>query len=111
MIFFASSIILGGFYKPIKKIVKRISRIIGLHASGRDIDIEQVLRCELAPIPTALFEDSDEMRHSKSKSELKKCLAKLVSIRLVPDSASVVQDSSSYEYHWKGNCNKNIKKL
>ena len=48
------------------------SRVTGLHASPRDISISAVISCELSPVPTALFNDSGEMRISKSKSDLKK---------------------------------------
>ena len=48
------------------------SRVIGLQASSRDISISEVISCELSPVPTALFNDSGEMRISKSKSDLKK---------------------------------------
>jgi len=44
------------------------SRVMGLQASSRDINI--ILR-ELSPVPTALFNDTEEMQISKSKSDLK----------------------------------------
>lgn len=34
------------------------SRVIGLQASTRDVDIKDVLSYELSPIPTALFDES-----------------------------------------------------
>jgi len=34
------------------------SRVIGLQASSREVDFKDVLSYELAPIPTALFDDS-----------------------------------------------------
>ena len=34
------------------------SRVIGLQASSREIDFKDVLLYELAPLPTALFDDS-----------------------------------------------------
>ena len=48
------------------------SRVIGLQTSPRDISISEVISCELSPVPTALFNDSGEMRIYKSKSDLKK---------------------------------------
>ena len=51
------------------------SRVIGIQASSRDIDIKKVLSHELAPVPT-MFHDSDAMRICKAKSDLKKRLAK-----------------------------------
>ncbi|KAL8577294.1 hypothetical protein ACOMHN_062803 [Nucella lapillus] len=47
------------------------SRVIGLQASSRNVDFQDVLSYELAPIPTALFDDSGEMRICKSKADLK----------------------------------------
>ena len=32
--------------------------MIGLHASGRDIDIKDVLGHELVPVPTSMFDDT-----------------------------------------------------
>ena len=48
------------------------SRVIGIQASSRDIDIKKVLSHELAPVPTAMFHDSGAMRICKAKSDLKK---------------------------------------
>ncbi len=47
------------------------SRVIGLQASSREVSINEVMSRELSPIPTALFNDSGDMRISKSKSTLK----------------------------------------
>lgn len=47
------------------------SRVIGLQASSRDIDIHQVLSCELSPVPTSMFLESGEMRLCTSKSSMK----------------------------------------
>jgi DNA-binding ferritin-like protein (Dps family) len=48
------------------------SRVIGLQASGQDIDIKDVLGHKLAPVPTSMFDDTGDMRIAKSKSTLKK---------------------------------------
>ena len=50
------------------------SRVIGRQASGRDTDIKDVLGHELAPVPTSMFDDTEDMRIAKSKSSLKKIL-------------------------------------
>lgn len=42
--------------------------------SPRDIDLGEVFSYELAPVPTSMFEDSGDMRITKSKSLLKKKL-------------------------------------
>jgi len=50
------------------------SRVIGLQASGRDIDIKDVLGHELGPVPTSMFDDTGDMGIAKFKSTLKKIL-------------------------------------
>ncbi|KAL8568389.1 hypothetical protein ACOMHN_066414 [Nucella lapillus] len=57
------------------------SRVIGLQASSRNVDFQDVLSYELAPIPTALFDDSGEMRICKSKADLKMKTRVEVSVR------------------------------
>ena len=63
------------------------SRVIGLQACERDIDIKDVLGQELAPVPTFMFDDTggyERMRiaKSKSKSTMKKILQVEVSDRV-----------------------------
>ena len=58
------------------------SRVIVLQASWRDIDINDVLGQELAPVPTSMFDDTSDMRIAKSKSTLKKILQVEVSDRV-----------------------------
>ena len=66
------------------------SRVIGLQASPRDISFSEVISCELSPVPTALFNDSGEMRISKSKSDLKKLTRVDVSARHVAQEATCI---------------------
>ena len=40
------------------------SRVIGLQASSRNLNFKDVLSYELAPIPTALFDDSGKSYYS-----------------------------------------------
>ena len=69
------------------------SRVIGLQASSRDVSINEVMSCELSPIPTALFSDSGEMRIAKSKSALKNLTKVDVSARhATQDSTCTVID-------------------
>ena len=49
------------------------SRVIGLHTS-RNMSMKEVLKFELSPIPTSLYEDSGDMRLAKAKSVFKKKL-------------------------------------
>ena len=83
-----------GFYGPISKQVVTInsakksvkvggkdiydvnliySRVLGLQQS-RDIDLADILRHELSPLPTSLFKESGEMRIATGKSVLKQKL-------------------------------------
>ena len=69
------------------------SRVMGLQASSRDINISEVISCELSPVPTALFNDSGEMRISKSKSELKNLTKVEISARYpTPEATCTVID-------------------
>ena len=72
------------------------SRVIGIQASSRDIDIKKVLSHELAPVPTSMFLDSGAMRICKAKSDLKKRLAKEASSRCnTSNVAATVLDGSA----------------
>ena len=44
------------------------SRVIGIQASSREIDIKKVLSHDLAPVLTSMFLDSGAMRICKAKS-------------------------------------------
>ena len=46
------------------------SRLIGLQASCRGVDIDEALKFELAPVPPSMFEDSGNMRDADGKSVL-----------------------------------------
>ena len=79
------------------------SRVIGLQASSRDIDIKNVLSHELAPVPTSMFHDSGEMRLCKSKSDLKNRLAIESSLRCASTNVkATVLDGSAvlWVIHW-----------
>ena len=70
------------------------SRVMGLQASSRDINISEVISCELSPVPTALFNDTGEMRISKSKSDLKNLTKIEASARHpTPEATCTVIDS------------------
>ena len=47
------------------------SRIIGLQASGRDMNLNEVLKYKLESISTSMFTNNGEMRLATSKSTLK----------------------------------------
>ena len=113
----------SGFLEPIRKMVVTMtvtkkhvpvgdvkvfdtnliySRVIGLQASSREIDITDVLAHELAPVPTSMFNDSGEMRISKAKSILKKQLQVEVPARNAPPTEATVIDGSAllWVVHW-----------
>ncbi len=56
------------------------SRIIGLQASGREVEIDDVLKYELAPVPVAMFDISVDTRVAKTKSTLKQDVQVEISI-------------------------------
>ena len=60
------------------------SRIIGLIASGRDMNLNEVLKYELAPILTPMFNNNVDMRLETSKSTLKNKLNVEVTGRYAP---------------------------
>ena len=78
------------------------SRVIGVQASSREIDIEKVISHELAPVPTSMFHDDGSMRICKGKSDLKKRLAIETSPRQCNSVNAVVLDGSAILWivHW-----------
>ena len=67
------------------------SRVMCLLSMGR-IQLDDVLKYELSPIPLYLFESNGEMRPSKIKSYLKKALQVETSYRLQPKSNVIIID-------------------
>ena len=49
------------------------SRVLGLQ-KVRDINLKDILKFELAPVPPSMFEDNGDLKITKSKSVLKKKL-------------------------------------
>ena len=79
------------------------SRVIGIQAGSRDIDIKKVLSHELAPVPKSMFHASGAMKICKEKSDLKKQLAKEASSRCSTSNvAASVLDGSAvlWVVHW-----------
>ena len=70
------------------------SRVMGL-MSSRDIDLKDVFSHELAPVPTSMFEDSGDMRITKSKSTMKRKLQVEQSSRTLPTPETIVVDGCS----------------
>ena len=78
------------------------SRIIGLQASGRDMDLNEVWKYELAPFPTSMFSNNGEMRLATNKSTLKNKLKVEVPGRSAPKADSLIIDGSAilWVVHW-----------
>ena len=73
------------------------SRVIGLQASDRPVDITDLLAHELAPVPPALFIESGELRTASAKSVLKTNTAQLLSARRSQENVDVIViDGSAY---------------
>ena len=77
------------------------SRVIALLASDRDIDVNDVLSYELAPVPTSMF-TKDGMLICKAKSSLKRSLQIEVSRRNAGVADVTVIDGSAllWTIHW-----------
>ena len=80
------------------------SWVIGLQASTRDgVNIKTLLLYELASVPTFMFSDSGDLRICKAKSELKKQLQSVISVRLTEkETTCSILDGSAILYveHW-----------
>ena len=108
----------GGFYTTISKRVKTMkhlkraakcdeveifntemiySRVMCLLSMGR-IELEEVLKYELSPIPMALFDGNGLMRDSKGKSALKNALQVEICTRQ-PKSDVVIIDGCALFWH------------
>ena len=71
------------------------SGIVGLQASGRDMNLKEVLKYELAPNPTSMFTNNGDMRLATSKSTLKNELKFEVTGRYAPKATSGIIDGSA----------------
>lgn len=71
------------------------SRVLALQLSRESLTMEDVLKYELAAIPTSIFMESGDMRISKNKSVLKNKMAIEVSTRLCTAPETVVIDGSA----------------
>ena len=73
------------------------SRVIGLQASDRPVDIADLLAHELAPVAPALFTDSGELRTLSAKCVLKTNTAQLLSSRRAQENVDIIViDGSTY---------------
>ena len=81
------------------------ARVVGLIASGQTT-LEAVLKHELSPVPTALFEDTGDMRIDHAKSKLKNKLQVEVTSRCMQNTSASVIDGSAifWTIDWPKNC-------
>ena len=108
MIFIIYTISLVGVNKETKKSIKVgavkvyytnliYSRVIGLQAGDRPVDIADLLAHELARVPSPLFTGSAELRTASAKSVLKTNIAQLLSARRPQENVDVIViDGSAY---------------
>jgi len=66
-----------------------------LQASGRKLNLDDVLKYELAPVPMAVFDSSGDMRVAKAKSTLKRQLQVEATMRHVFKNSSLIIDGSA----------------
>jgi len=71
------------------------ARVIGLRASSREINFDDVLEFELAAHPPSMFNPEGDMKISKSKSTLKQKLQVAISERNCPIPDTVIYDVSA----------------
>ena len=69
-------------------------RVLGLQ-STRQINFSDILKHELAPMLTAMFDPRGEMRIGKAKATMKKQLKVEISARLAPAPEATVVDGSA----------------
>ena len=86
------------------------SRVVGIQASSRQVDIKDILVHILAPIPTSMFTDAGEMRCSRGKSVLKTQQKVEVSSRNSLNTDITVINGSALLWvtHWPGWYSKSI---
>lgn len=111
----------AGFYAPISKQVVTMkagkksvkvgdkdvydvyviyTRVLGLQQT-RDIDLTDVLKHELSPLPTSVFKETGEMRIATGKASLKNKLKVMVSARHVqPDTTIMDGCAILWCVHW-----------
>ena len=81
------------------------ARVIGLLATGQTA-LESVLKHELAPFPTAMFEDTGDMRIDHSKSKFKNKLKVEVTSRSCDNTNATIIDGNAvfWTFEWPKNC-------
>ena len=108
----------AGFHNSIKKNVKTMlinkksikikdveiyntetiyARVMALISTGA-LQLDEVFKYELSPIPVSLFEESGDMRLAKNKSMIKRSLRVLSSQRLQSEPDMIVIDGSALFY-------------
>ena len=53
------------------------SRVISLQLTNQALKVENIFSFELSPVPTSMFDDTDDIRSAKSKSIFNKIIKKM----------------------------------
>ncbi|KAG1666659.1 hypothetical protein GQR58_018790 [Nymphon striatum] len=69
------------------------SRIIGVQASARNLNLQDLFSYELAPVPTSMFKDSGAIRFMTDKVKLKRLQVE-TSVRTILIDATVIDGSA-----------------
>ena len=79
--------------------------VIGLQASGRDLDLQDVLSYELAAVPISLFTETGDLQISTTKATLKTKLKVEVSGENIPQPTDIIIDGCAmlWVVHWPSN--------
>ena len=70
------------------------SPINGLQASGRDLNLEEGLQYELAPVPTSMFSSTGDMKLATNKSMLKNKLKMEATTKSLPKPNHIIDGSA-----------------
>ena len=81
---------------PVYSTVALYARIMCLMSVGRIQDMSDVLKSELAPIPTAMFTETGDMNPAHSKSDLKNALKVEFSARHHQFQAAVIDGNALF---------------
>lgn len=66
------------------------ARAMGLQSTSRALDTTTLLRHELSPYPTSIFDEYGHMREAQSKANLKNALKVEVSEKTLPNSINAI---------------------
>ena len=81
------------------------TQVIGPQASGRDLNLEDVLSYELAAVPISLFTETGDLQIPTSKATFKNKLKVEVSPECIPKPSDIIIDGGAmlWVVHWPSN--------